>query len=405
MKHHLHGIAATVVAALCLSFLIPLSIGLIYSLLIEQSRLEAELDQFQEHAMTSLEQSMENALVNLEPDEARNAAKLLMQDPRILHIRAYSRIYDMVLADLSRPVARPDSTPRSRKRDIIKNGERIGTLEVAVDGALYNAAMSRERTDQLILFAGMLFSGLLLILPTIYYKVLRPVARLMLQAETLSTGDLDTAFAWTGNDELSRLGNTLDHMRHRLQTSFQRIRDLAVTDDLTGMPNRRAFFLEAGRALDLSQRYTRPLTLALIDIDHFKRVNDTCGHAVGDVVLQQVATVIRRSIRRTDICARIGGEEFVICMPETDIREAVTVAEKIRIRIASHPFPQGMTLTASFGLAPLMEDQNLESLILEADLGMYQAKKQGRNRVVTVGNDLHPYASGNPPLARHDVRN
>lgn len=387
MKLSAHGITATIVGALILGFLIPLSAGLVYSLLIEQSRLESARADYHAEVMANLERATENALSTLEPDEAQNAAKILMQDRRILHIRAYSRVYDMVLADLSRtPSGGEHYVPMSRTRDVIRNGETIGTLEVVIDGNLYTSPLVRERLELLLLFAGMLLCGLLLILPTVYFKILRPVARLMQQAENLSAGDLDTALTWTGRDELSRLGNTMDQMRRCLQTSFQRIQDLAVTDELTHLPNRRAFQHEAGRALELGLRYERPLTLVIIDLDHFKQVNDTWGHPVGDAVLQDAARIIHSSIRRTDICARIGGEEFALCMPETDLQDAEAVTEKIRTRIAAHAFAHNQPLTASFGLAPLMPDQTLDSLMLDADLALYQAKHQGRNQVVIFSN-------------------
>jgi diguanylate cyclase (GGDEF)-like protein len=382
MRNHLHSIAMTVVAALFVSFLLPLSVGLVYSLLVERDKLNSELLRFHEDTMNALERVMHNALLNLEPAEAENAAKILIQDPRILRIRVYSSVYDMVLAQITKTAPGRNAEEVVKRRNVFRGNELIGHVEVAVDGMYYKTILTRERKDIVLIFSAMLTCGLLLIIPTIYVKVLRPVSRLMRQAETLTAGQLETPFTWRGNDELSRLGNALETMRRELHSSFVRIQEMAVTDELTGTLNRRAFLEEAGRALDLSRRYRRPLALALIDIDHFKRVNDTHGHAVGDEVLRQFAGLIESTVRKTDICARFGGEEFVVCMPETDLREASLVAEKIRVRVSAHPFPYGLRITASLGLAASTSTHSLDTLLQEADTAMYEAKSLGRDRVI-----------------------
>ena len=187
---------------------------------------------------------------------------------------------------------------------------------------------------------------------------------------------------WNGFDELSELGNTFEIMRRELRSSFIKIQELAVTDELTRTPNRRAFMNDAQKALSWSRRYNRPLTIALMDIDHFKNVNDTYGHDAGDEVLCDIANLIKDTTRSTDIIARYGGEEFILCLPETDISEAVAVAEKIRKTVQDHKFSHGESLTACIGLTEISPEASLESMIQETDHAMYQAKHSGRNRVV-----------------------
>ncbi len=382
MRKHLNSITTVLVAALLLSFLVPLSIGLMYSLHLERARLDSILEDFHEQLLDSLALSMENALRNFEPNEAQDVAKIVVHDSRVLLLRVYSSIYEMTLVDLTKVPARSGAVSRVKRRDLVRRGEHLGYVEVAVDAACYEGPLSRERTNIIALFVSMLACGLLLIIPAIYFKILRPLNRLMRQAEELSSGQLEAALEWKGSDELSRLGNMLENMRQKLYANFRRIEELAAHDELTGMPNRRAFFKEAGQALDFCRRYNQPLVVALMDIDFFKQINDTLGHAVGDTVLREFADVMRTTLRKTDIRARIGGEEFVVCLPGTGIAEAMIAAEKLRVRLNSHPFAHKQTVTVSIGLVQDSHAGDLESLIRNADQAMYKAKSRGRNQVV-----------------------
>lgn len=166
----------------------------------------------------------------------------------------------------------------------------------------------------------------------------------------------------------------------------QKLHELAVTDDLTGISNRRHFFDNAIRELFRSKRSSRPLSVIMIDIDHFKSVNDTYGHAVGDEVLKKIAARISGSLRSLDIYARYGGEEFIICLPETALEDAKNVAERIR-RIVEETIMldannNDFNVTVSLGVAALSQHYDtLEQIIEQADKALYKAKQSGRNRV------------------------
>lgn len=158
-------------------------------------------------------------------------------------------------------------------------------------------------------------------------------------------------------------------------------------DALTGINNRRAFFELGEKALKQAHRQATPLVALMLDADHFKSVNDTHGHAVGDLVLKDLAKTLTNTLRDVDVCGRIGGEEFAVLLPHTPLNEALEVAERLREALAARkvPLPDGNTLsfTVSVGLAMLTtEDQYLDKLMQKADLALYQAKEQGRNRVV-----------------------
>lgn len=161
---------------------------------------------------------------------------------------------------------------------------------------------------------------------------------------------------------------------------------LAGTDSLTNLPNRR-FFLAAGALeLDRVTRFGATASLVMIDLDHFKRVNDTHGHAAGDDALCRLAAACKMRLRQIDLMARLGGEEFVVLLPGTTESGAAGVAEKLRravceTQIGSHEHP--FTISASFGVAEFRaEDTGIDACLGRADLGLYAAKRTGRNRVV-----------------------
>jgi diguanylate cyclase (GGDEF)-like protein len=162
---------------------------------------------------------------------------------------------------------------------------------------------------------------------------------------------------------------------------------LATTDSLTGIANRREFSLILGTEMNRARRYGTPLSLAMYDLDHFKRVNDTWGHDAGDVVLQSVTRLVKQHIRSADVPARWGGEEFMVLMPQSDLSAAASAAEKLRQAVASHRFGKAGNITASFGVTGLAPQDDFNSLLKRVDDALYQAKARGRNRVETLAAD------------------
>ena len=168
-----------------------------------------------------------------------------------------------------------------------------------------------------------------------------------------------------------------------------RLEALATTDPLTLLLNRRALVDRLAAEMDRARRYGTVVTLLMVDIDHFKRINDTYGHLVGDDVLREVATLLQGAVRTVDVVARYGGEEFIIVLPETNEEGAISFAERLRERIEAQEFGRGgragLRLTTSIGVAtfpsPLVE--STEDLFGRADAALYRAKADGRNRVCT----------------------
>lgn len=170
--------------------------------------------------------------------------------------------------------------------------------------------------------------------------------------------------------------------------------EAAFTDHLTGLANRRRFERQLEREVTRTLRYGHPFCLLLLDIDHFKTVNDTYGHDVGDEAIRRLANSLQAGTRGIDLAARIGGEEFAIILPETDFNNGVDVAERLRLAIKATEIPQVRHITASFGVAefPLCAQTGRE-LIAAADAAMYEAKRGGRDRVergCAVGSNSSP---------------
>jgi|WetSurMetagenome_2_1015567.scaffolds.fasta_scaffold02979_6 diguanylate cyclase (GGDEF)-like protein len=166
---------------------------------------------------------------------------------------------------------------------------------------------------------------------------------------------------------------------------FQEVRHHAITDSLTALYNRRHFFYLAMREFSHAGRYNRPLAALMLDIDHFKNINDTYGHVAGDQVLIELARLCRQELRATDICGRYGGEEFVFLLPETSMEGARQMAERLCMAISGLTvMVEGKTvnITASLGVAVMDKDcPNVEELLNRSDQALYDAKRGGRNRV------------------------
>lgn len=180
---------------------------------------------------------------------------------------------------------------------------------------------------------------------------------------------------------------------------FAQTQQLALTDGLTGCFNRRSFELQLEKDLQLATRMRQPLSLIMLDVDHFKRVNDTHGHDAGDIALRMIAEGIREELRGVDTAARYGGEEFAVILPQAGIEGAMVVAERLRQRIAETEVPHVGKITASFGVATFpLHASSRDSLVITADRALYEAKHSGRDRVcapndapVTISDEMFDF--------------
>lgn len=215
--------------------------------------------------------------------------------------------------------------------------------------------------------------------------------RVYVWSRTPTPGSGVSALFLTGGVLLSLVGGVaiglLLSTSRRLHEQNDELQKLAITDPLTGAFNRRAVIERTEAELVLSQRTGKAFSVLLLDLDHFKAINDEYGHAVGDTALKVIVATVKGELRQTDVVGRWGGEEFLLIAVQTPEQGALELGERLRLRIAETPIPAGFTtlrLSASFGIAESSTTDTAESLIDRADQGLYKAKAKGRNRCASV---------------------
>lgn len=255
-----------------------------------------------------------------------------------------------------------------------------------------NGGATRRGSDPLDIFAAAAITGLAIALIGALagsagfaaLVVRRQNRRLAGLAERLATADDDASLVGADARKISdpRLRRSFEQLAGRVADTWR----LATVDPLTGVANRQALLMRADEELGRAARYKRPLAVVMVDLDHFKRLNDTHGHEAGDVVLRTVAQRLAENVRAVDLLGRFGGEEFLLVLPETDADAAATVAEKLRRIVAGTPvrLPDGheVTVTLSAGVAGGPgEILGHDMLLRDADAALYSAKALGRNTV------------------------
>lgn len=195
--------------------------------------------------------------------------------------------------------------------------------------------------------------------------------------DVLSPQTIDLNLHWTDTNELLILKDSYNEMIQRLNKH----KLLSITDKLTGLFNRLKLDEALNDEFNRSNRFNRTFGIIIIDIDYFKKVNDTYGHIVGDQALIQFAKILKENIRKIDILGRWGGEEFMIICSETDFQGTIKLAQSLREIISKYDFPTIGNLSASFGVSVYDGDENIDKVIARADNALYKAKANGRNKV------------------------
>jgi diguanylate cyclase (GGDEF)-like protein len=238
----------------------------------------------------------------------------------------------------------------------------------------------------LTLVSGLGFAGALAGAVLLARSVLRPLREIERGVEHFTHDDLSYRLRFRSHDELGHLAEEFNTMAEHLLAQQQKLEKLSSRDGLTGLYNRREFERRLSVEFERARRYGRPFSVLMLDIDHFKLVNDDYGHQAGDEVLQTVSDLVRLNVRPADIVCRYGGEELVVILPETGEEGAMMVAERVRHTVAEAVItaPSGETIhvTVSIGVAGFPQDAaGAPELVGMADAALYAAKQHGRNRV------------------------
>jgi diguanylate cyclase (GGDEF)-like protein len=269
----------------------------------------------------------------------------------------------------------------------------------AKDRATEFAEISRVRNVTIVLMASILI-GIGAAASVLGLTLVRPLNRLIRGAGKVAGGDLDVDLPVSSGGEVGYLTVVFNHMVARLRTAReeieatnralldknQELHEISITDGLTGLHNRKHMNETVVAELARAERHNHPVSVLMMDIDHFKEFNDTFGHQDGDELLIGLAKLLRETLRTTDYAARYGGEEFLILLPHIALDEAVQTAERIRSRIEDADLggrPDSRPVTISIGVATFPGcGKDGETVIRAADVALYQAKRKGRNRVV-----------------------
>jgi len=212
------------------------------------------------------------------------------------------------------------------------------------------------------------------------HALLSPLKRATAMLGAIQQGERVEAVPVGGDDLVGRLLRGVTNAANESADRSERLTDAAERDPLTGVLNRRGF---TGAAQVLLGHH-REAVLALIDLDHFKSINDRFGHSGGDALLQTFAQRLCECVRRSDICARWGGEEFAVLLPGASVGQAREVMERLRLSLVRQPLPGEAQVTFSCGLAALEDTAHLESAVSRADQALYAAKNEGRDRIETA---------------------
>ena len=399
----------------------------------ERADFSQELEDQARLMLDTLPVTMRDALYYLVLDELEDVANVVSSNEQITMFVVYSRS-GAVLVDASQSTPRFDQAvdPVGEKivslspgsiylewqpeqlvagRPVVLGNSTIGGVAIGFSTLpLEEKINAMTRQSIVLMIVSMVIAGIISFL--IARQITNPLGQLTNLAGRMASGDLSTSFDLQSRDEIGQLGSAFNQMSQAIQKREQDLRQLAeglektvaerteelrsknevletlaITDPLTEAYNRRHFFELAEQEVQRAVRYQHPLSLMLIDVDHFKIVNDTYGHQVGDEVLVKIVQLFQENIRAIDVFARYGGEEFVVLLPETGCEETRGLAERICSLVSETPILSGestVSVTLSIGVTCWQGDQefNFDHLLSQADSALYQAKGMGRNSVV-----------------------
>ena len=329
-------------------------------------------------------------LWTLDDSRARAVAKLTLDDPAVQSLRLTERRPLAVPVELAKAgVAPHQGTPL--RTTVIHEGQELAELEIWFDPGQIDRLLADRRTATIQLAALQVLLSVLVLMAVLYRRLLAPIARLKQQASEIASRADVAPVRWDRRDELGQLGEHLNEVHAQIDTLFEQLEtqtaeleQLALHDALTGLPNRTLFSELVHAATARASRDGSRLALLFIDIDRFKTVNDTLGHAAGDALLVTLAQRMRNSLRAADVVCRHSGDEFTVLLHDaTQVDSVVTTVDRL-LQEMERPVQintREVSVSASIGVALFPDDAtDPATLVRHADIAMYAAKKLGRAR-------------------------
>jgi len=326
----------------------------------------------------------------LDDEAIAAAARRTLAEPSILSLRVREQRPGTTPIMVTRPDARPGQGVLLKTR-ITREGEALGEVEIWFDAEQLDRVLAARRLATLQLAALQVLLGLVVLLAVLYQRLLKPIQRLKQQANDIASRADVAPVAWSGRDELGQLGQHLNEVHSQIDGLFDQLEaqkaeleKIALHDALTGLPNRTLFRELAQAAVAAAKRDQGKLALLFVDLDRFKSVNDSMGHAAGDRLLVTVAERLRHALRASDVVCRHSGDEFTVLLRNASQLDAVgATAERLLKEIEAPVSLDGgfVNISASIGIALYPDDAaDHEELVRHADTAMYEAKNLGAAR-------------------------
>jgi diguanylate cyclase (GGDEF)-like protein len=338
------------------------------------------------------------------------AANRMLESPQVVAVQI-TELFDNAKPllrsrdDSSRALELDAQTHRLNRREIqiVRSGENLGTLVVWFDATYGKNLLQQRRGQMLMLVALQVLASLLVLTPILVSRVLKPIERLKQQASTLVDYDVEDnppVFHWRRQDELGMLGRHLSRVQEELKALFSQLstknaqlQQLAFYDHLTGLPNRSLFNDLVQREMLQARRTQQSFGIFFIDLDRFKAVNDTLGHAAGDELLVEVARRFRETLREVDVVCRQSGDEFLVLLRDISHWQVLGEMAQRILKEVEAPMQVGGSvahISASIGISIFPNDgQDFETIVKNADIAVYQAKALGRARYSYYHSELN----------------
>jgi diguanylate cyclase (GGDEF)-like protein len=350
-----------------------------------------------------------------------DVASHLLENPQVVAVRVEDRLSSAPPVErvrdgytLSLDAETAAQRLNRRTQTVARVGEPLGTLTVWFDMTHGRGLLQQRRNQMLMLVAVQVIASLLMLTPVLVARILMPIERLKEQATALldhGDGDEPPVFVWTRRDELGLLGRHLGKVQIQLRELFGQLEaknklleQLAMYDHLTGLPNRALFTDLVQREMLLERRGRQRFGVFFIDLDRFKAVNDSMGHAAGDALLVEVGHRLQATLRELDVVCRQSGDEFLVLVRDIEHWELLADMAQRLLKVIEVPVPLhgGATrISASIGIALFPDDaDNFETLVKNADVAMYQAKALGRARYSFFHAGLNDRLQSNMELER-----